>query len=236
MLRGSNMVQSSSMGKVSGAGAAMMRTVQTVGELRQAVQTLRRHGRRIALVPTMGALHEGHISLIRAARQQADTVCVSIFVNPTQFGPNEDFDAYPRPMREDCALLEGAGVELLFAPSVREMYPDGFVTTVHVAGLTDCLCGASRPHHFDGVATVVTKLLLQSLPDVAYFGEKDYQQLLVVRSLARDLDIPVRIAAVPTVREPDGLAMSSRNGGLTREQRRAAPAPPPGPPPGRGPG
>jgi pantoate--beta-alanine ligase len=202
----------------------MMRTVQTVAELRQAVQTLRKHGRRIALVPTMGALHEGHMSLIRAARQLADAVCVSIFVNPTQFGPNEDFDAYPRPMREDCALLEGAGVELLFAPSVREMYPDGFVTSVHVAGLTDCLCGADRPRHFDGVATVVTKLLLQTLPDVAMFGEKDFQQLLVVTRLARDLDIPTRIQGCPTWREEDGLALSSRNKYLSAEQREIAPA------------
>jgi pantoate--beta-alanine ligase len=211
------------MGKASSAGAAMMRTVQTVGELRQSVQTLRKQGRRIALVPTMGALHEGHMSLIRAARQHADAVCVSIFVNPTQFGPNEDFDAYPRPMQEDCALLEGAGVELLFAPSVRAMYPDGFVTTVQVAGLTDCLCGADRPHHFDGVATVVTKLLLQALPDVAMFGEKDFQQLLVVTRLVRDLDIPTRIQGCPTWREEDGLALSSRNKYLTAEQRAIAP-------------
>jgi pantoate--beta-alanine ligase len=221
------MVQSTFARRASSAGAAMMRTVQTVGELRRAVQELRGHGgqgRRIALVPTMGALHEGHMSLIRAARRCADAVCVSIFVNPTQFGPNEDFDAYPRPMREDCALLEGVGVELLFAPSVREMYPDGFATTVHVAGLTDSLCGADRPHHFDGVATVVTKLLLQALPDVAMFGEKDFQQLLVVTRLARDLDIPTRIQGCPTWREEDGLALSSRNKYLSAEQRAAAPA------------
>jgi pantoate--beta-alanine ligase len=217
------MVQTSPIGKASSAAAAMMRTVQTVGKLRQAVQTLRKHGRRIALVPTMGALHEGHMSLIRAARQHADTVCVSIFVNPTQFGPNEDFDAYPRPMQEDCALLEGASVELLFAPSVREMYPDGFVTTVRVAGLTDCLCGADRPHHFDGVATVVTKLLLQTLPDIAMFGEKDFQQLRVVTRLVRDLDIPTRIQGCPTWREEDGFALSSRNKYLTAEQRAIAP-------------
>jgi pantoate--beta-alanine ligase len=206
--------------------AAMMRTVQTVGELRRAIRALRgvEGGRRIALVPTMGALHEGHMSLIRVAREHADAVCVSIFVNPTQFGPNEDFDAYPRPMREDCALLEGAGVELLFAPSVREMYPDAFSTTVHVAGLTDCLCGATRPHHFDGVATVVTKLLLQALPDVAMFGEKDYQQLLVVTRLVRDLDIPTRIQGCPTWREQDGLALSSRNKYLSAEERGIAPA------------
>jgi pantoate--beta-alanine ligase len=200
-----------------------MRTVQTVGDLRRAVQTIGAQGRRLALVPTMGALHEGHMSLIRAARQNADTVCVTIFVNPKQFDPNEDFDAYPRRMREDSAMLERVGVELLFAPSVEEMYPDGFVTTVHVARLTEGLCGADRPHHFDGVATVVTKLLLQALPDIALFGEKDYQQLLVVRQLVRDLDIPTRIQGCPTWREADGLALSSRNKYLSAEQRAIAP-------------
>jgi pantoate--beta-alanine ligase len=201
-----------------------MRTVQTVGDLRQAVQAIRAQRRRLALVPTMGALHEGHVSLIRAARQHADTVCVTIFVNPKQFGPNEDFGAYPRQMREDSAMLERVGVELLFAPSVEEMYPDGFVTTVHVATLTEGLCGADRPHHFDGVATVVTKLLLQALPDVATFGEKDYQQLLVVRQLVHDLDIPTRIQGCPTWREADGLALSSRNKYLSVEQRAIAPS------------
>jgi pantoate--beta-alanine ligase len=200
-----------------------MRTVQTVGDLRRAVQAIRAQRRRLALVPTMGALHEGHMSLIRAARQHADTVCVTIFVNPKQFGPNEDFDAYPRQMREDSAMLERIGVELLFAPSVEKMYPDGFVTTVHVARLTEGLCGADRPHHFDGVATVVTKLLLQALPDDAMFGEKDYQQLLVVRQLVRDLDIPTRIQGCPTWREADGLALSSRNKYLSAEQRAIAP-------------
>jgi pantoate--beta-alanine ligase len=201
-----------------------MKTVQTVGALRQAAQAIRADGRRLALVPTMGALHEGHMSLIRAARQHADTVCVTIFVNPKQFGPNEDFDAYPRQMREDSAMLERVGVELLFAPSVEEMYPNGFVTTVHVAGLTEGLCGADRPHHFDGVATVASKLLLQALPDVAMFGEKDYQQLLVVRQLVRDLDIPTRIQGCPTWREADGLALSSRNKYLSAEQRAIAPS------------
>jgi pantoate--beta-alanine ligase len=200
-----------------------MRTVQTVDDLRGAVRGLRAGGRRLALVPTMGALHEGHMSLIRAGREHADAVCVTIFVNPTQFGPNEDFGAYPRQMQQDCVMLEGAGVELLFAPSVEEMYPQGFATTVHVAGLTDCLCGADRPHHFDGVATVVTKLLLQAQADIAMFGEKDFQQLLVVRQLVRDLDIPTRIQGCPTWREPDGLALSSRNKYLSAEQRAVAP-------------
>ena len=206
-----------------------MRTVQTVDDLRRAVRGLRADGRRLALVPTMGALHEGHMSLIRAGREHADAVCVTIFVNPTQFGPNEDFGAYPRQMRQDCAMLEGAGVELLFAPAVEEMYPQGFVTTVHVAGLTECLCGADRPHHFDGVATVVTKLLLQAQADVAMFGEKDFQQLLVVKQLVRDLDVPTRIQGCPTWREADGLALSSRNKYLSAEQRRRRARAPPGP-------
>ncbi len=200
-----------------------MRTVETVDDLRQAVRAARERGGRVALVPTMGALHEGHMSLVRAARRQADAVCVSIFVNPTQFGPHEDFGAYPRQMRQDRAMLEAAGVELLFAPTVEAMYPQGFVTTVHVGELTETLCGADRPHHFDGVATVVSKLLLQAQPDVAMFGEKDYQQLLVVRRLVRDLDIPVRIEGCPTWREPDGLALSSRNKFLSAAERAKAP-------------
>jgi pantoate--beta-alanine ligase len=204
-------------------GQETMRTVQTVDDLRRAVRRLRAGGRRLALVPTMGALHEGHMSLIRAGREHADAVCVTIFVNPTQFGPNEDFDAYPRQMQQDRAMLEGAKVELLFAPAIEEMYPQGFATTVHVRGLTEGLCGADRPGHFDGMATVVTKLLLQAQADVAMFGEKDYQQLLVVSRLVRDLDIPTRIQGCPTWREPDGLALSSRNKYLTAEQRAIAP-------------
>ncbi len=160
-----------------------MKTVQTVADLRRAVRAIRSQGRRIALVPTLGALHEGHMSLVRAGRQHADAVAATIFVNPTQFGPNEDLDAYPRQMAQDCAMLEDADVDLLFAPALEEMYPDGFATSVRVAGLTEVLCGADRPHHFGGVATVVTKLLLQALPDVAMFGEKDFQQLLVVERL-----------------------------------------------------
>jgi pantoate--beta-alanine ligase len=172
----------------------------------------------------MGALHDGHLALVRAAQAECDRVVASIFVNPKQFAPNEDLAAYPRREAADLAMLRAAGVALVFMPAVAEIYPPGFATTVRVAGLTDCLCGAQREGHFDGVATVVTKLLLQSLPGAAYFGEKDYQQLLVVRRLVRDLDIPVQIAGVPTVREADGLALSSRNAYLTPEERRIAPA------------
>jgi len=171
----------------------------------------------------MGALHDGHLALVRAAQAECDRVVASIFVNPKQFAPNEDLAAYPRREAADLAMLRAAGVALVFMPAVAEIYPPGFATTVRVAGLTDCLCGAHRAGHFDGVATVVTKLLLQSLPDAAYFGEKDYQQLLVVRRLVRDLDIPVQIAGVPTVREADGLALSSRNAYLTPKERRIAP-------------
>lgn len=199
-------------------------TVRKVAELRRTVAGWRADGHRVALVPTMGALHEGHLSLVRHALSQADRVVASIFVNPRQFGPTEDLGSYPRREAEDAALLADAGAHLLYAPTLAEMYPDGFATTVSVAGPSQGLCGAVRPGHFDGVATVVTKLLLQSLPDVAVFGEKDYQQLRVIKRLARDLDLPVEIVGSPTVREADGLAMSSRNAYLTPEQRQVAPA------------
>jgi pantoate--beta-alanine ligase len=166
----------------------------------------------IGLVPTMGAFHDGHLSLMRAARAASDLVVVSLFVNPTQFGANEDLSAYPRDEARDAALAEAAGVDILFAPAPSEIYPEGFATNIHVAGLTDLLDGASRgAHHFDGVATVVTKLFGIVRPDTAYFGQKDAQQVLVVRRVVRDLDLDVRIVACPIVREADGLAMSSRN-------------------------
>jgi pantoate--beta-alanine ligase len=171
----------------------------------------------------MGALHRGHLALVEAARRHCERVVASLFVNPKQFGPREDFTAYPRDEAADLMKFREAGVDLVFAPTVEEMYPAGFVTAVRVAGIGDELEGAHRPGHFDGVATVVSKLLLQCLPDIACFGEKDYQQLLVVRHMARDLDIPVKIEGIATVREPDGLALSSRNVYLSPEERRNAP-------------
>ena len=195
-----------------------------VSGLRERVRAWRAQGRSVGLVPTMGALHEGHMTLVRAARAECDHVVVSIFVNPTQFGPREDFDSYPRQEERDLAMLAKAGVEVAFMPTVAEMYPDGFATTVTVTGLTECLCGRGRPVHFRGVATVVAKLLLQCLPDAAFFGEKDFQQLQVIRRLARDLDIPVAIRGIETVREADGVALSSRNTYLTTKQREKAPA------------
>ncbi len=197
--------------------------VRSVHDLRSAVQAWRRSGERIALVPTMGALHDGHLALIHLAARSSERVIVSIFVNPLQFGPNEDLSSYPRREAVDVAAATQAGAQLVFAPTVADMYAPGHATTVHVAGLTEGLCGASRPGHFDGVATVVAKLLLQALPDAAFFGEKDYQQLQVIRRMVRDLDIPVRIEGMPTLREPDGLAMSSRNAYLSADQRRIAP-------------
>ncbi|SDG33460.1 pantothenate synthetase [Limimonas halophila] len=196
---------------------------RTVAALREHVAAYRRRGESVGLVPTMGALHAGHLALVEAARRQCDRVVATLFVNPKQFDRPDDLTHYPRDEGRDARLLDEAGADLLFAPSGAEMYPDGFATTVCVGGVTDSLEGAHRPGHFDGVTTVVTKLLLQSLPDRAFFGEKDYQQLVTVRRLARDLDIPVTIEGVPIVREGDGLALSSRNQRLTADQRAVAP-------------
>lgn len=196
---------------------------RSVAALRRAVADWRAQRERVGLVPTMGAIHDGHLALVRAARAQGGRVVASLFVNPKQFGPAEDFAAYPRDEGADFAAFERAGVDLVFTPPVEEMYPPGFATSVHVGGVSEGMESAFRAGHFDGVATVVSKLLLQCLPDAAYFGEKDYQQLVVVRRLVRDLDIPVRIEGVTTVRETDGLALSSRNVYLSPAERRNAP-------------
>jgi pantoate--beta-alanine ligase len=203
---------------------AEMRVARSVAELRKAIARWRGEGARIGLVPTMGAIHAGHLALVSAGRGACERVVATLFVNPKQFGPQEDFAAYPRDEAADFDAFRQAGVDLVFAPPVEEMYAPGFVTNIQIGGIADQLEGARRPGHFDGVATVVTKLLLQALPDIACFGEKDYQQLMIVRRLVRDLNIPVRIEGVSTVREPDGLALSSRNVYLSRAERQAAPA------------
>ncbi|HEX2414269.1 MAG TPA: pantoate--beta-alanine ligase [Thermoleophilaceae bacterium] len=202
-----------------------MKTVRTVRELRDSLAADRHAGRTIGLVPTMGSFHGGHLSLMERAREDCDVVVVSLFVNPTQFGIGEDLAAYPRDEARDIELAADAGVDVLFAPTVEEVYPDGFDVTVTVGGLTSILEGDARrrgPQHFAGVTTVVTKLFNMAGPDVAYFGQKDAQQVLVVRKLVRDLDIPVRIVVCPTVRDSDGLALSSRNGYLTADERERA--------------
>lgn len=197
-------------------------TVRTVPDLRSRIAEWRGQGLRVALVPTMGALHEGHLKLVRRGRELADRVVTSLFVNPTQFGPNEDFSRYPRDEAGDAAKLAGAGCDLLYAPGLDQIYPPGFSTSIDVGPVTRRWEGEFRPGHFNGVATVVTKLLLQAMPDVACFGEKDYQQLQTIRRLVADLDIPVTIEGVPTEREADGLALSSRNAYLTPGQRQQA--------------
>ena len=197
--------------------------VRTVAALRNAIGAWRTQRARVGLVPTMGAIHAGHLALVTAARRQCDRVVASLFVNPRQFGPTEDFTAYPRDEARDLAAFAAGGADLVFIPPVEEMYPPGFATSVQVGVVTQDLDGAFRSGHFEGVATVVTKLLLQALPDAAYFGEKDYQQVTVVRRFVRDLDIPVRIEAVATLREPDGLALSSRNVYLSPAEREVAP-------------
>ncbi|MDO8799577.1 pantoate--beta-alanine ligase [Phenylobacterium sp.] len=198
--------------------------VRTVADLRAQVATWRKAGETVGLVPTMGALHSGHLSLVTLAKTKARRVVASVFVNPTQFAPHEDFDAYPRDEAKDADLLESAGCDLMFAPTVAEMYAPGFSTTVTVSGVSGPLDGAARPGHFAGVATVVSKLLLQCGPDVAVFGEKDYQQLQVIKRLVADLDIPVQVIGAPTARAQDGLALSSRNAYLTPAEREAAPS------------
>lgn len=195
---------------------------RTPAAMRARVEDLRRDGRRIAVVPTMGALHEGHLALVRAARARADVVVLTIFVNPTQFGPTEDLAKYPRDEAGDLAKARAAGIDLAFCPDVAAMYPAGAQTFVEVRELAKPLCGASRPGHFAGVATVVTKLFHATLPHLAVFGEKDYQQLAIIRRMVRDLDFGIEILGVPIVREPDGLALSSRNAYLSAEDRRAA--------------
>ena len=200
-----------------------MIAVERVAELRSLCDAARRDGRTVGLVPTMGYFHAGHRSLMRAARETADLVVVTLFVNPTQFGPNEDLSAYPRDLTADTAAAESEGVDVLFTPTVEEIYPGGPPrTTVHVAGLTEVLCGVSRPEHFDGMTTVVAKLFSMVGACTAFFGRKDYQQLAVVRQMTADLNLPVDVQGCPLVREPDGVAMSSRNAYLTDDERVAA--------------
>ncbi len=207
---------------MTGGQATALPVARTIAELRSRVSAWRMANLKVAMVPTMGALHAGHLSLVNEARRHADRVVVSIFVNPTQFGPGEDFARYPRDEDADGRKLFSVGTDLLYAPGVVEMYPPGAATTVSVAGVSEGLCADFRPTHFTGVATIVTKLLVQCLPDTAVFGEKDYQQLMVIRSLVRDLDLPVKVIGGMTLREADGLAMSSRNAYLSNEERAQA--------------
>jgi pantoate--beta-alanine ligase len=199
-----------------------MRAIRTVAELRAWSREAHRSGKQVGLVPTMGALHEGHLSLVRAAKASCGAVAASIFVNPTQFGPNEDFALYPRTFEADCAMLEAGGVDVVFAPTPEEIYPAGTATFVEVAGLSDRLDGQSRPGHFRGVATVVAKLFIAAEPDRAFFGQKDAAQVAVLRRMVADLCLPIELVVCPIVREPDGLAMSSRNRYLNAEERRQA--------------
>lgn len=200
-----------------------MQLIHALTELRSVIASWRREGHRIAFVPTMGALHAGHLTLVEQARQSGAKVVVSVFVNPLQFAPNEDFSRYPRTLPTDADKLRGAAADLLYAPEVSTIYPEGFATTVQVNELGNVLCGSHRPGHFDGVTTVVAKLFNQVQPDTAYFGEKDFQQLTIIRRMARDMDFSLHITGVPTVREADGLALSSRNQYLGDEERRLAP-------------
>ncbi len=196
-----------------------MRIISSVVEMQEYVLAAREHGRSIAFVPTMGFLHQGHMSLLNAGRQNCDLLVLSIFVNPIQFGQGEDFDSYPRDLSRDAKLAETTGVDIIFAPTAEQMYPQGYATTIHIDKLTENLCGATRPSHFDGVTTVVTKLFNIVQPQLAYFGMKDFQQLAVIQQMVRDLNMPIDIVGMPIVREADGLAMSSRNNYLTPELR-----------------
>ncbi len=199
-----------------------MKIVSTVNDVRSTVKEWKKNGLKVGLVPTMGFLHEGHLSLIKKAVAENDKVVVSVFVNPTQFGPNEDFEAYPRDLNKDAALCEEAGADLIFHPEPEEMYPDGFCSSVNMTGLTDALCGKSRPIHFQGVCTVVSKLFNIAAPDNAYFGEKDAQQLAIIKRMVKDLNFDIKITGCPIIREEDGLAKSSRNTYLNPEERQAA--------------
>ncbi|CFJ31720.1 MULTISPECIES: pantoate--beta-alanine ligase [Brevibacillus] len=199
-----------------------LQQVSTIAEMRQHISEAKRAGQRIGIVPTMGYLHEGHLSLVKAAREKCDLVVMSIFVNPLQFGPNEDFEQYPRNMERDRELASSAGVDLLFTPTVSEMYPQPILTNISVANVTNPLCGRSRPGHFDGVSTVVMKLFQIVQPDFAFFGQKDAQQVAVVTQMAYDLSVPVQVIPCPIIREADGLAMSSRNVYLSAEERTQA--------------
>lgn len=199
-----------------------MLLINKVSEIREHVKNAKKEGKKVGLVPTMGFFHDGHLELMRQARKECDVVIVSIFVNPTQFGPGEDYEDYPRDIERDMQLAEEVGVDVIFNPSVEEMYPDGFSTYVEVKGITGKLCGRSRPGHFKGVATIVTKLFNSVQPDVAFFGQKDAQQVLVIQKMVKELNIDVEIRTVPIVREEDGIAMSSRNLYLNDEERKAA--------------
>ena len=199
-----------------------MRLCKTIEEIRSLINAVRAEGKTVGLVPTMGYLHQGHLSLVQEARRRCEVLVVSIFVNPTQFGPHEDYQTYPRDLQRDAGLLAGAGVDAVFAPEAAEMYPAGFSSYVDVCGVSQCLCGASRPGHFRGVATVVSKLFNIVRPDMAFFGQKDFQQVLVIKRMVEDLNMSVQIIDVPIVREEDGLALSSRNVYLSPEERSAA--------------